>query len=259
MDVPSYSGVNGPVRWAGIVVTPNALEELKRSTLPERLKDLAAVQDLLSEVSAMASTDMGVETIQQIIAASDSPPTAWEVGEALAESILQDTHGAVWPWNSGRDRRTPRASLPGADLVGFIDDASGPMLLFGEVKTSNDGNSPPNVLYGRTGMTHQLEQLYADPQLHFTLIRWLRPRCVDPQFKNKWKKAVQRFVNSGSKDYVLVGCLLRDTTPRDSDLKSRAEKLAGIITTPTKVWIFAWYINEAIDTWPTWTLGQESA
>ena len=43
-----------------------------------------------------------------------------------------------WPWNTVRNRRTPRASLPGADLVGFYRENDTVLLLFGEVKTSSD-------------------------------------------------------------------------------------------------------------------------
>ena len=57
------------------------------------------------------------------IHAIENSPEAedWEVGEALAECALQHDSGREvhWPWNTVRDRRTPRASLPGTDLVGF--------------------------------------------------------------------------------------------------------------------------------------------
>ena len=73
---------------------------------------------------------------------------SWTVGEALAECILADdeTREICWPWNFVRDRRTPRASLPGADLVGFCKEGGSVFLLFGEVKASSDKSTPPNVM-----------------------------------------------------------------------------------------------------------------
>jgi hypothetical protein len=53
----------------------------------------------------------------------------------------------------------PKASLPGADLVGLIalgaDDA---VLAIGEVKTFEDVDTHPGVMSGRSGMAHQLER-----------------------------------------------------------------------------------------------------
>ena len=84
---------------------------------------------------------------------------SWAVGEALAESVLadDDTREICWPWNLVRDRRTLKASLPGADLVGFCNEGDAVLLLFGEVKTSSDASTPPNVMNGSGGMAWQLK------------------------------------------------------------------------------------------------------
>ncbi len=42
---------------------------------------------------------------------------AWQVGEALAETLHEEEVNAFWPWNSARDRKTPQANLLGADLL----------------------------------------------------------------------------------------------------------------------------------------------
>lgn len=41
--------------------------------------------------------------------------------QKLQECALREdsVHGMHWPWNTVRDRRTPRVGLPGADLVVF--------------------------------------------------------------------------------------------------------------------------------------------
>ena len=61
-----------------------------------------------------------------------------------------------------RDKRTPKASLPGADLVDFVSHNGETRLVLGEVKCSSDRNTPPNVMIGRHGMTKQLETLATD-------------------------------------------------------------------------------------------------
>ena len=47
-----------------------------------------------------------------------------------------------------RDRRTPRASLRGADLIGFHCENEALFLLLGEVRTSSEKNTPPRVMRG---------------------------------------------------------------------------------------------------------------
>ncbi|MDE2732370.1 MAG: hypothetical protein OXI38_13360 [Bacteroidota bacterium] len=83
----------------------------------------------------------------------------WRVGEAIAETWLSNHRACLFPWPDGRDERKSGSSLPGADLVGLHADAEGDCLAFGEVKTSSDANHPPGVMYGRTGLKQQLEDL----------------------------------------------------------------------------------------------------
>ncbi|NCC61037.1 MAG: hypothetical protein EOM12_08860 [Verrucomicrobiae bacterium] len=56
--------------------------------------------------------------------------------EALAEAWLEKEHKVIWPWNMERDKRNANASLPGADLVGFVENGSEIRLILGEVKSS---------------------------------------------------------------------------------------------------------------------------
>ena len=82
---------------------------------------------------------MATEFVERLLKAVPEPE-GWEVGEALAECALERDSGREvhWPWNTVRDRRTPRASLPGTDLVGFCRQGATVLLLFGEVKTGED-------------------------------------------------------------------------------------------------------------------------
>ena len=74
---------------------------------------------------------MATEFVERLL--NSLPNTKdWEIGEALAECALQSDseHDVSWPWNTVCDRRTPRASLPGADLVGFLREDEDVFLLF---------------------------------------------------------------------------------------------------------------------------------
>jgi hypothetical protein len=188
--------------------------------------------------------------IEQLIC-SEPLPQPWEVGEALAECLLQERHHSIWPWNSGRDRRTPKASLPGADLVGFYEVSGGATFLFGEVKTSNDRETPPQVLYGRSGMIAQLENLATRIDIHYSLIKWLRPRCRGTPFWPLYQNAMQRYAASNGKDFLLVGCLMRDTPPDERDLGGRGRALARIVENPSIARLHAWYLPVPIRKWLT--------
>ena len=73
-----------------------------------------------ADLRGLATTDMATEQVERLLQAVPDPK-GWEIGEALAECVLREDSGYEmhWPWNTVRDHRTPRASRPGADLVGF--------------------------------------------------------------------------------------------------------------------------------------------
>jgi hypothetical protein len=246
------SAFSGQVAWTGVRVTEDLLNDLRTGPLVERTHDLAKRAECIAELRSMATTDMGTEVIEELIN-SETPPLGWEVGEALAEAILEEQHNVIWPWNTGRDRRTPKASLPGADLIGFVQEPDGNIcLLFGEVKTSSDPNTPPQVLYGRSGLIAQLEGLATRRDLHWSLLKWLRPRCEEPQLRSLYEAAVQRFVGSKGRDFRLVGCLMRDTTPSEDDVRARAINLSRSLSAPCAASLYAWYLPSKIDDWPNW-------
>ncbi|MDP2833065.1 MAG: hypothetical protein Q8Q28_07190 [Pseudomonadota bacterium] len=116
----------------------------------ERLDD--AEHAFEDDLRGLVTTGMASDVLADLLAA----PTIhedWQVGEALAECLLEDIEGAVWPWNTERDKRTPKASLPGADMIGFVRLDEQVYLLLGETKSSSEANSPPNVMTGRTGIS----------------------------------------------------------------------------------------------------------
>jgi hypothetical protein len=212
------------------------------------LWDLEETDNFEDELRALATTDMATQTLSDLLAA-EPDKLSWEVGEALAECILEDRSGLQWPWNSERDKRTPKASLPGADLIGFATDGKGPLLAVGEVKTSADSASPPGVMYGRSGIINQIDDLAKRRDLHLQIFKWLRPRCSAEPLRSIFQQAAQRYLGSGGTAIVLFGMLMRDTPPNQDDLRARAKSLAADVQPPKHVILAAWYLPVPIADW----------
>lgn len=179
-------------------------------------------------------------------------PVPWEVGEALAACVLAEdpTRGIRWPWNSARDRRSPRASLPGPDLIGVCLEKDTALLLFGEVKTSSERSTPPSVMQGKRGMAAQLERIVTSPEIQLALLSWLLARCRNSPDRDLYEQAIERYLESEGKDVLLVGALLRDTAPSELDLKGTAERLAKRIDPATCIELIALYLPLPIHGWP---------
>lgn len=245
----AHSCVFGPsgsvVNWSGHQLTdgPSFVGYL-RGPVHDRLFDVDNRERLEADMRALATSDMANDTLNSLLA-SEPPHLDWEVGEALAEYLLGES-GCSWPWNSDRDRRTPKASLPGADLVGFIGSGADTRLAIGEVKTSNDASAPPGVMYGRSGMIHQLDALASKIDIHMCLIRWLHARCKNTEYWESFQTATERYLNSEGRDLALFGVLVRDTTPNELDLRNRADALSSVVQSPTKVQLTAWYLPRPI-------------
>ena len=164
----------------------------------------------------------------------------------MAEAYLEREHEIIWPWNMERDKRNPKASLPGADLVGFKIDGDDVCLALGEVKTSTDGQTPPRVMSGRGGMTHQIDNLANDLTLICKLLKWLLPRCKGTDHETSFNAALGLFLDSGNKAVALFGVLIRDTQPNALDLQTRGHTLAGSLQHPTTCLLIAIYLPCAI-------------
>lgn len=248
-----YSGSKDLATWRGFTV---GSEELFREYVDNRVK--ARVDDdelhkpFASELHAMATTEMETEFVEKLLRAVPEEKS-WAVGEAFAECVLEDddSREICWPWNEVRDRRTPRASLPGADLVGFCKEGDTVLLLFGEVKTSSSDESPPKVMSGSGGMAWQLKEEATRLDLQHSLLKWLRSRCEAPDHRALYLAAVQRYVQSKGKEILLVGVLLRDTEPNERDLIARAKSLVSSIGHPTRIEFSAWYLPVPIEEWPS--------
>ena len=247
-----YSGAHLSAQWYGHeVVDENLFKSYMASRVKARLEDDKGAASFAAELRGMATTGMTIKFVENLLrVVPDEKP--WAVGEALAECLLSDDDAReiYWPWNLIRDRRAPRASLPGADLVGFCKKGDAVLLLFGEVKTSSDKNTPPNVMSGSRGMTWQLSNEATRLDIHHVLLKWLHARCKSNKHRKLYEAAVQCYIQSQGKEILLVGVLLRDTKPCELDVTARAKSLAESLDSSTRIEITAWYLPVPIKDWP---------
>jgi len=244
-----YEGDLGAAAWEGRAVADAAgFQDFLRRIVRPRITD--ETSSFEADIRALATTGMLTEFVERLLTAVPEPE-GWEIGEAFADCALEHDSGREvhWPWNTVRDRRTPRASLPGADLVGFYREGETVLLLFGEVKTSSDAGAPPNVMYGGSGMNWQLEESATRLDIQHALLRWLYARCQSDLHRDFFKKAVGRYIASRGKELLLIGVLVRDTKPNHLDLQNRAAALAAKLGSPIRIEIIAWYLPVAIAEW----------
>lgn len=251
MHTTAYSNTHDATSWDGVCIADGSkFNDFMTNEVASRLHDDAGKADFTSHLNSLASTGFAQDSLRAILEAEQPEERDWAVGEALAEAWLSREHGVVWPWNMERDKRTPQASLPGADLVGFVTQGSETRLALGEVKCSSDNNTPPNVMTGRHGMTRQLENLATDIGLLHTLIRWLQPRCLGNDSEPQFNAAIRLLLQSGNKAMSLFGVLVRDTQPDERDLRKRGQHLGGIVKTPAGCKLLALYLPCSIASLP---------
>lgn len=251
MHTIAYSSSQDATHWDGICFADGSpFDDFMSNEVASRLHDDSGKADFTSHLKSLASTGFAQDSLQAILEAEYPEERDWAVGEAVAEAWLSREHGVVWPWNMERDKRTPLASLPGADLVGFVTQGSETRLALGEVKCSSDTNTPPNVMTGRNGMTRQLEALATDMGLLHTLIRWLQPRCRGNGAEPYFNAAISLLLQSGNKAMTLFGVLVRDTQPDERDLRNRGQHLGDIVKAPAGCHLLALYLPWTIASLP---------
>ena len=216
-----------------------------------RLYDEEGTVEFETYLQDLANTGFARDSLEEILAAKISEEPSWAAGEAIAEAFLSHEYRITWPWNTKRDRRHPNASLPGADLVGFIVEGETTRLVLGEVKSSTEMKTPPSVTSGRSGLIHQIDNLANDLSLVCELIKWLLHRCKETVYETSFKAAVRLFLESGNKALALFGVLIRDTQPNELDLQTRGRTMAGKLQYPTTGDLIAIYLPCSIGTLPS--------
>lgn len=242
----AYETTNKCTAYQGIILK-DGFEEYLSSRVRERFYDIEGTKLLIEEFENIAST--GFEKTLLVNIFSISPPLEdWKIGEALAECYLEDFEGVKFYYPPSRDARNPKANIQGADLVGFIDiDEETTIFLFGEVKTSGEKSSPPQVMYGESGMINQLRNIQNNPDLRKSLIRWfgfkVKSLSDEDPFKKDYQKALKMYLKEGAEyKYFLFGILIRDTTPRNTDLGSGYKSLKNNLANGAQLKLIALYI-----------------
>ena len=234
--------------WRGVnIVDADEFDVYLRGPVWDRVNDAEFEANLAQDLQALATTDMATQTLELLLNTVVTPQD-WEIGEAMAECLLSDEVDAVWPWNENRDRKTPKASLPGADIVGFIGEGDDTVFLFGEVKTSSHAATPPGVMNGRSGLVHQIDTLATTPSHHFTLMKWLNARCTTADLRARFRTAAQRYLTSEGTDIAIIGVLLRDTAAHQDDLRTRGQTFDAGPVQP-RIRLDAWYTPRPIADW----------
>ncbi len=211
-----------------------------------RVEDTELKRDLHSVIDGIALTDMQSEELKSFLLAPEPDPPSWAIGESLAESYLEAEHGVAFPWNMRRDKRTPSASLPGADIVGYDKRGAKAKFAFGEVKSSQDKRTPPAVVAGRSGtdLTYQMFELIDKAEKIRSLILWLAARCAKPESEDytAFNDALETYGESGYRDIALFGVLIRDTDCNEADLRELGIALEQRAEHPTRCDLVALYL-----------------
>lgn len=173
-----YKDDHACVSWRGLSLdTGEQFSDFLRDRVASRLVDSIGQDEFRSHLNGLSLTGMGQTSLEAVLNAEAPEERAWAASEALAEAYLAENHGVVFPWNMERDKRNPFGSLPGADIVGFINDGECHRFALGEVKCSSEKKTPPQVMSGRSGhMGHQLDKLSHNITTICQLLKWLLPR-----------------------------------------------------------------------------------
>lgn len=239
----AYQSGQDCVSWQGHCAQQgDAFDAFLQGTVAARLNDAEGHAEFTEHLRGLSLTGMGQEALEEVLAAEVPEARDWAVGEALAEAVLEAQHDVVLPWNTERDKRNPFASLPGADIVGFQRDGDSHRLALGEVKCSSEAQSPPQVMSGRSGMTHQLDTLASNLATLCQLLKWLLPRVKGTKHETAFNNACTRYFNSAHRDLVLFGVLIRDQAVRETDLQARGRTLAGRLQAPSCCRLLALYL-----------------
>ncbi len=244
LATPCYNSDSAPVIARGLEYTEEQLDEAIEGTVKDLLLDTEGTSELNDLLSSLSTTDFEPELIEELLQTSPEPED-WLVGEALAEAYVTDNDNCIFPWPTSRDLKNPEASPAGADLAGFqeIDDEESPYrFAFGEVKTSSDQNFPPHVMYGRTGLKNQLEELRDSYPTKQSLILYLGHHAINAPWRHMFESATKRFLGSEFTDIAIFGVLIRDVTPNEADLSYRASALSQNCPPDTSISLYAIYL-----------------
>lgn len=210
-----YSDEKDNVQIVGfIAATEEECRNYFASRVLSKLVESDGTEELKQHIVELGSTGFGLSGLLEQI---QSPPKAkdWEIGEAFAEIVLEDEHEAMFPWPTNFDKRTPKASLPGADLVG-LQCYSAPRFVFGQVKSSSEDRVPPQIVNStKDCLQNQIYELRHSRTIRQQLISWLMVRVKDSRWEDAFNEALKQYSDG---NIWLVGILVSGKrSPKEED------------------------------------------
>jgi len=175
-------------------------------------------------INNLSDTGFDTSTLETALASHHSL-TSWEWGECFAYDQVEKHLGIKIPWSPFWDRRIRRTSLPGGDIVGLKDDGHNVIFVFGEIKTSSQKKHPPDVITKTNdGIIDQIKRLASRKTIK-DHIQWLCLRADGKDWKEDFDKAMKYYVQHDI-GYIIIGLLIRDTSPNVQDLRCVLENLS---------------------------------
>ena len=202
---PQFKSVHNHIRVAGFILSTEA--ECRRflsNRVSAKLVEADGSEELRQHLIEMERTGFNLQALKKQMELSPRAKD-WEIGEAIAEVVLEDEHEAMFPWSTGFDKRARKASLPGPDLVGLQRHAT-PRFVFGQVKTSSEKRMPPQIVHlKKDSLCNQMYQLRHCPADRQQLVSWLLVRMRDTSWEDAFNEALQRYADD---QFWLVGVLV---------------------------------------------------
>ncbi|EJE4156354.1 hypothetical protein [Vibrio parahaemolyticus] len=220
-----YDVSSHPVVAHGFSFSNQQLEQILAGPVKDILCDISGKQELNELLAGLVTTDFEQIELAEVLA-EEYEFEDWLVGEAIAEAFVAKRGRCEYPWPTSRDLKNSNASPAGCDLTGLqlLDDQELPYRFsFGEVKTSYDQNSPPSVM---TSLGNQLFGLRDDKGVKNDLVKYLGLHATGKPWQFKFQSAAKRYVQSQGTDIAVYGVLVRDTEPREADIRGRARALS---------------------------------
>lgn len=243
-------------KYEGVSYTVSEIQEIFSTEIKEKLLDTEGTdelsENLIGEFNDLKSTDFDTSYLVDILKLDDiiERHIPWRIGEAFAEYYIETTLPVKFYYNELRDARNVFGNKTGADLLGFIEINGEKIFLFGEVKTSSEEKSPPNVLKGRHGMIDQLKNLSENQKTTRQLVRYFGFKVKDLEDTNPFRiDYLNALKNYSSEKFHLIGILIRDTEPNKDDLRTRFNNISEYITNEIGLNLTALYIPIKMEEW----------
>lgn len=223
-----------------------------QSRVRDRLRRADAREQLREYVTELTSTGFATANLSAL--SSDEVALApWQIGEVLAEVLLEETERAAFPWPPSWDKRSATASLPGPDLIGFIGEDGSECFLFGEVKTSDAVDIHASVMHGDDGLGRQIERLLTSQDRRQLLISWLCVRAKNQDWKPTFDRCLAVYLANPSQGAV-VAVLVRGREPNEADLQPVRAAVEDLVC-PYRRMLLGYYLPVPVAELPTMLKG----